>query len=127
MCIKRIQLHEIKVIRGLIIELASQYTKLLGKLPYEGRLEVVRYIGMANDLVSGINLFVSNIDGRSNGVLCSDASLLLDKARNVYSELQSSESALFFKTYTYRLIDSLRKIQVSCCKEVANYQVKPNN
>ncbi len=118
MCITKIQLHEINVIRGLIIDLASQYTMLLGKLPDEGRLEILRYIGMANDLVSSINGFVSGINGKNNGMLCSDASLLLDKARSVYSELENSESALFFKTYTFRLIDSLRKIQVSCCKEV---------
>ena len=118
MCITKIQLHEINVIRGLIIDLASQYTMLLGKLPDEGRLEILRYIGMANDLVSSINGFVSGINGKNNRVLCSDASLLLDKARSVYSELQNSEPALFFKTYTFRLIDSLRKIQVSCCKEV---------
>jgi hypothetical protein len=118
MCITKIQLHEINVIRGLIIELASQYTRLLGKLPDEGRLEVLRYISMANDLVSSINVFVSGINGSDKRIICSDASLLLDKARGIYSNLENNESALFFKTYTYRLIDSLRKIQASCCKEI---------
>ncbi len=118
MCITKIQLHEINVIKRLIIDLASQYTMLLGKLPDEGRVEILRYVGMANDLVSSINGFVSGINGKNNRMLCSDALLLLDKARSVYLKLQNSESALFFKTYTYHLIDSLRKIQVSCCKEV---------
>ncbi len=117
MCITGLQKNKISVIKKMLVDLLMRYSVLLnsGRLSEEGKLKILRYIDIVNNIMQEVNKFTITIKSNNNKLICSDSILLLEKTRHIYIDLSYDEPALLLRAYIYQFIDSLKEINSECC------------
>jgi hypothetical protein len=101
----------------MLVDLLTRYSVLLnsGRLSEEGKLKILRYIDIVNEVIQEVNNFTNTIKSGNKGLICSDSALLLEKTRSIYMDLTYDEPALLLRAYIYQFIDSLKEINSACC------------
>jgi hypothetical protein len=85
MCITNLQKNKISIIKKMLVDLLTRYSVLLnsGRLSEEGKLKILRYIDIVNEVIQEVNNFTNTIKSGNKGLICSDSALLLEKTRSI--------------------------------------------